>query len=101
MLWDPIFWLFVLATGLLIVAAVGVIVATRQARQREQALEAGRVSELAHELIFVHELRAEIERLRQESSRLGHERDELRRVVNRLAEILERAAEETPAGRSR
>jgi predicted RNase H-like nuclease (RuvC/YqgF family) len=101
MLWDPVIWLFALATGLSIVAVLGVVFATRQARQREQASEAGSVSQLAHELIFVHELRAEIERLRQESARLGQERDELRRVVTRLAELLERAGEEAPAGHSR
>ena len=57
MLWDPVIWLFVLATGLLIVAVFGVIFATRQARPREQASEAGSVNQLAHELTFVHDLR--------------------------------------------
>ncbi|HEY7652972.1 MAG TPA: hypothetical protein VIG07_09145 [Methylomirabilota bacterium] len=101
MLWDPVIWLFVLATGLLIVALLGVLFATRQARQREQSSEAGSVTQLAHELIFVHDLRAEIARLRQEAAQLGQERDELRRVLTRLADLLERAGEETAAGRSR
>jgi predicted RNase H-like nuclease (RuvC/YqgF family) len=101
MLWDPVIWLFVLSAGLLIVAVLGVVFATRQARQREQASEAGSVSELAHELTFVHDLRAEIDRLRQEAAQLGRERDELRRVLTRLADLLERAGAETPAGHSR
>jgi hypothetical protein len=101
MLWDPVIWLFVLATGLLIVAVLGVMFATRQARQREQSSDAGSVNHLAHELTFVHDLRAEIDRLRQERAQLGWERDELRRVLTRLADLLERAGEETPAGRSR
>ena len=101
MLWDPIVWLLVLATGLLIVAVLGVVFATRQARQRDQSSEVGSVDHLAHELTFVHDLRAEIARLRQEAAQLGEERDELRRVLTRLADLLERAGEETPAGHSR
>lgn len=101
MLWDPVIWLFVLSTGLLIVALFGVIFATRQARQREQASEASSVNRLAHELTFVHDLRAEIDRLRQEAAQLGRERDELRRVLIRLADLLERVGEETPASHSR
>jgi hypothetical protein len=101
MLWDPVIWLFVLATGLLTVAVLGVIFVTRQARQRERSSDAGRVDQLAHELIFVHDLRAEIARLRREAAELGQERDELRRVLTRLADLLERAGEETPAGHSR
>lgn len=101
MLWDPILWLFVLAVALLVVAAVGVVFATRQARQRERSAEAGSLDHLAHELTFVHDLRAEIDRLRRERAQLGQERDELRRVLTRLARLLERAGEGTPAGRSR
>ena len=101
MLWDPIIWLFVLATGLSIVAVLGVVFATRQARQREHSSEEGSVDQVAHELTFVHDLRAEIDRLRQEAAQLGQERDELRRVLTRLADLLERAGEETPAGHSR
>ena len=101
MLWDPILWLFVLATALLIVAGFGVFFATRQARLRERSAETGSVDQLAHELTFVHDLRAEIDRLRRESEQLGHERDELRRVLTRLAYLLERAGEGTHAGRSR
>lgn len=92
MLLDPVLWLFVLAAALLVVAVVGVVIATRRARQGEPLELPGLVpADQSSEFSRLHELRTEVKRLGDECDRLVAERDELEAVLNRLSVLLERA----------
>jgi len=92
MLLGPVLWVFVLAAALLVVAVVGVVIATRRARQGEPLELPGLVpADQSSDFSRLHELRAEVKRLGDECDRLVAERDEMESVLNRLAVLLERA----------
>jgi len=92
MLLDPVLWVFVLAAALLVVAVVGVVIATRRARQGEPLELPGPVpADQSSDFSRLHELRTEVKRLGDECDRLVAERDEMEAVLNRLAVLLERA----------
>jgi hypothetical protein len=92
MLLDPVLWVFVLAAALLVVAVVGVVIATRRARQGEPLELPGLVpADQSSDFSRLHELRTEVKRLGDECDRLVAERDEMEAVLNRLAVLLERA----------
>ena len=92
MLLDPVLWVFVLAAALLVVAVVGVVIATRRARQGEPPELPGLVpADQSSDFSRLHELRTEVKRLGDECDRLVAERDEMEAVLNRLAVLLERA----------
>lgn len=92
MLLDPVLWVFVLAAALLVVAVVGVVIATRRARQGEPLELPGLVpADQSSDFSRLHELRTEVKRLGDECDRLVAERDELEAVLNRLSVLLERA----------
>ena len=92
MLLDPVLWVFVLAAALLVVAVVGVVIATRRARQGEPLELPGLVpADQSSDFSRLHELRTEVKRLGDEGDRLVAERDEMEAVLNRLAVLLERA----------
>jgi len=92
MLLDPVLWVFVLAAALLVVAGVGVVIATRRARQGEPLELPGLVpADQSSDFSRLHELRTEVKRLGDECDRLVAERDEMEAVLNRLAVLLERA----------
>ena len=92
MLLDPVLWVFVLAAALLVVAVVGVVIATRRARQGEPLELPGLVPpDQSSDFSRLHELRTEVKRLGDECDRLVAERDEMEAVLNRLAVLLERA----------
>ena len=95
MLFDPGFWLFGLAVGLLFAGILGVILSTRRVTPEESAGLPGSVPSPAPEPgseLRVHELEAEVEQLRAE-------RDELRGILGRLAVLLDRRYPDLPAGR--
>jgi hypothetical protein len=92
MLLDPVLWVFVLAAALLVVAVVGVVIATRRARQGEPLELPGLVpADQSSDFSRLHELRTEVKRLGDECDRLVAERDEMEAVLNCLAVLLERA----------
>ena len=92
MLLGPVLWVFVLAAALLVVAVVGVVIATRRARQGEPLELPGLVpADQSSDFSRLHELRTEVKRLGDECDRLVAERDEMEAVLNRLAVLLERA----------
>ena len=92
MLLDPVLWVFVLAAALLVVAVVGVVIATRRARQGEPLELPGLgPADQSSDFSRLHELRTEVKRLGDECDRLVAERDEMEAVLNRLAVLLERA----------
>lgn len=92
MLLDPVLWVFVLAAALLVAAVVGVVIATRRARQGEPLELPGLVpADQSSDFSRLHELRTEVKRLGDECDRLVAERDEMEAVLNRLAVLLERA----------
>jgi hypothetical protein len=92
MLLDPVLWVFELAAALLVVAVVGVVIATRRARQGEPLELPGLVpADQSSDFSRLHELRTEVKRLGDECDRLVAERDEMEAVLNRLAVLLERA----------
>lgn len=96
MLFDPGFWLFGLAVGLLFAGILGVVLSTRRVTPEESAGLPGSVPapapEPGSEILRVHELEAEVEQLRAE-------RDELRGILGRLAVLLDRRYPDLPAGR--
>jgi hypothetical protein len=83
MLYDPGFWLFGLAVGLLVLGILGVALSTRRVPSQESPGDAGSLADPGSEASRLHELEAEVERLRAE-------RDELRAILDRLAVLLER-----------
>jgi hypothetical protein len=91
MLLDPVFWLFVLSAGLLVVGVLGVVVATRRARRSEQLSLPGMSPDLGSDFARIHELQTQVKRLGDEYDRLLAERDELEAVLTRLAGLLEQA----------
>jgi hypothetical protein len=91
MLLDPVFWLFVLSVGLLLVGVLGVVVATRRARKSEQLGLPGVSPDLGSDFARIHELQTQVKRLGDEYDRLLAERDELEAVLTRLAGLLEQA----------
>lgn len=91
MLLDPVFWLFVLSVGLLLVGVLGVVVATRRARRSEQLGLPGVSPDLGSDFVRIHELQTQVKRLGDEYDRLLAERDELEAVLTRLAGLLEQA----------
>lgn len=103
MLLDPVFWLFVLSVGLLVVGLLGVVIATRRARQSEGLGLPGTSAELGSDFARIHELQTQVKRLGDEYDRLLAERDELQTVLTRLAVLLEqgdRAAAGVPTSRA-
>jgi len=71
---------------------VGVVIATRRARQGEPLELPGLVpADQSSDFSRLHELRTEVKRLGDECDRLVAERDEMEAVLNRLAVLLERA----------
>lgn len=91
MLLDPVFWLFVLSVALLVVGVLGVVVATRRARQNERLGVPGVSQDLGSDFARIHELQTQVKRLGDEYDRLLAERDELETVLTRLAVLLEQA----------
>lgn len=91
MLLDPVFWLFVLSAGLLVVGVLGVVVATRRARKSEQLGLPGVKPDLSSDFARIHELQTQVKHLGDEYDRLLAERDELEAVLTRLAGLLEQA----------
>jgi hypothetical protein len=91
MLLDPVFWLFVLSVGLLLVGVLGVVVATRRARRSEQLGLPGVSPDLGSDFVRIHELQTQVKHLGDEYDRLLAERDELEAVLTRLAGLLEQA----------
>jgi len=91
MLLDPVFWLFVLSVGLLVVGVLGVVVATRRARQSERPGLPGSSPDLGSDFARIHELQTQVKRLGDDYDRLLAERDELEAVLTRLAALLEQA----------
>jgi hypothetical protein len=91
MLLDPVFWLFVLSVGLLLVGVLGVVVATRRARRGEQLGLPGVSPDVGSDFVRIHELQTQVKRLGDEYDRLLAERDELEAVLTRLAGLLEQA----------
>ncbi|HEX5528281.1 MAG TPA: hypothetical protein VFZ82_01905 [Methylomirabilota bacterium] len=91
MLLDPVFWLFVLSVGLLVVGVLGVVVATRRARQSERLGVPGVSPDVGSDFARIHELQTQVKRLGDEYDRLLAERDELEAVLTRLAGLLEQA----------
>jgi hypothetical protein len=92
MLYDPGFWLFGLAVGLLFAGILGVVLSTRRVTPDESPGATRSVPEPGSEMVRLHELELEVERLRAE-------RDELRGILGRLAVLLDRRYPELPAGR--
>jgi hypothetical protein len=91
MLLDPVFWLFVLSAGLLVVGVLGVVVATRRARKSEQLGLPGMSPDVGSDFARIHELQTQVKHLGDEHDRLLAERDELEAVLTRLAGLLEQA----------
>ena len=91
MLLDPVFWLFALSVGLLVVGVLGVVIATRRARQSERLGLPGVSTDLGSDFARIHELQTQVKRLGDEYDRLLAERDELEAVLTRLAALLEQA----------
>jgi TolA-binding protein len=122
--WDTGTLLVGLAAGLLIAAALGVVLATRAQRRRERQSEKGRMApEGAHgvtvarwieegrQLFTLWQERVErldelqgqlaamaqeIDQLRQEGEALLLERDQLRSTLARIGELIQRASEVRP-----
>jgi hypothetical protein len=96
MVYEPGFWLFGLAIGLLFAGILGVVLSTRRVAPGEAPGVAGSVTgpapEPGAEMVRLHELEQEVEQLRAE-------RDELRGILGRLAVLLDRRYPEPPAGR--
>jgi hypothetical protein len=91
MLLDPVLWLFVLSAGLLVAGVLGVVVATRRARQSERQGMPGVSPDLGSDFARIHELQTQVKQLGDEYDRLAAERDELEAVLARLSVLLEQA----------
>jgi hypothetical protein len=103
MLMDPVLWLFVLSVGLLVAGVLGVVVATRRARQSERLGVPGVSSDLGSDFARIHELQTQVKQLGDEYDRLAAGRDELEAVLGRLAVLLDqadRAAARAPTSRA-
>jgi hypothetical protein len=83
-------WLWGLAVGLLLGTILGVVLARRQHRQRDQRSRGGTVTDWGQSLVHVTELRREISRLRQANARLQTDRTEALAALARVADSLER-----------
>jgi len=90
MFYDPGFWLFGLAVGLLVLGILGVALSTRRVPSQESPGAAGSVTVPGSEASRLHALEAEVERLQAE-------RDELRGILDRLALLLDRRPAERSA----
>ena len=86
---DPTIWLSVLWAGLLIALVVGVLLATRHQRGREQRGTGGSVTDWGQSLAVAYELRREVKRLSEENERLWEERVELVKGFGRVVEFLQ------------
>ena len=89
-------WLWGLAVGLLLGAILGVVLARRQHRQRDQRSRGGTVTDWGQSLAHVTELRREIGRLRQANARLQTDRTEALAALVRVADFLEREVRRRP-----
>lgn len=79
--------------GLLVGVIVGVVLATRHQRRREQPTTGGSITDRGQSLAFAYELRREIKRLSEENQRLWAERAELVKVFGRVVEFLQQEVE--------
>lgn len=93
---DPTIWLSVLWAGLLIALVVGVLLATRHQRRREQRGTGGSVTDWGQSLAVAYELRREVKRLSEENQRLWEERAELVKGFGRVVEFLQQEVGEIP-----
>jgi hypothetical protein len=93
---DPLIWLWGLSVALLLGTVLGVVLARRHHRRREQRGLGGTVTDWGESLALVYELRRAIRRLRQENERLQADRTELLTALARVAEGLEREARQLP-----
>jgi hypothetical protein len=91
-----VIWLWGLSVGLLLGTVLGVVLATRHHRRREQRETGGSVTDWGQSLALVYELRREIRRLSQENERLQADRTESLAALARVAEGLEREARRLP-----
>jgi hypothetical protein len=89
-------WLWGLAVGLLLGTILGVVLATRQYRQRDQRSRGGTVTDWGQSLAHVTELRRQISCLRQANARLQTDRTEARAALARVADSLEREVRRLP-----
>jgi hypothetical protein len=89
-------WLGGLAVGLLLGTILGVVLARRQHRQRDQRSRGGTVTDWGQSLAHVTELRREISRLRQANARLQTDRAEALATLARVADSLEREVRRRP-----
>lgn len=96
MLRDPVIWLWGLPVGLLLGTILGVVLATRHHRRREQRGLGGSMTDWGQSLALVYELRREIRRLSQANARLQADRTESLAALARIADSLEREARGLP-----
>ncbi|HMH56111.1 MAG TPA: Pycsar system effector family protein [Gemmatimonadales bacterium] len=89
-------WLWGLAVGLLLGTILGVVLARRPHRQRDQRSRGGTVTDWGQSLAHVTELRREISRLRQANARLQTDRTEALAALARVADSLEREVRRRP-----
>jgi hypothetical protein len=75
---------------------LGVLLARRQHRRREQRGQGGSVTDWGQSLSLVYELRREIARLRQANARLQTDRAESRTALAHVADSLDREARRLP-----
>jgi cell division protein FtsB len=89
-------WVWGLAVGFLLGAIVGVVLARRQHRQRDQRSHGGTVTDWGQSLAHVTELRREISRLRQANAQLRTDRTEALAALARIADSLKREVRRLP-----
>jgi hypothetical protein len=89
-----VIWLWGLAVGLLVGTILGLVLARRKPRQRDQ--RGGCVTDWGQSLALVSELRREIRRLSQANERLQADWTESLAALARVAEGLEREARRLP-----
>jgi hypothetical protein len=93
---NSMIWLWGLAVGLLLGTILGVVLARRPHRQRDQRSRGGTVTDWGQSLAQVTELRREISRLRQANARLQTDRAETLAALARVADSLEREVRRRP-----
>jgi hypothetical protein len=91
-----VIWLCGLSVGLLLGTVLGVVLASRHHRRREQRGRGGTVTDWGQSLALVYELRREIRRLSQANERLQADWTESLTALVRVAEGLEREARRLP-----
>jgi hypothetical protein len=91
-----VIWVWGLAGGLLLGTVLGVVLARRQYRRREQRDLGGSVTDWGQSRALVYALRREITRLGQANERLQVDRTELLAILTRVADFLEREVRRGP-----